>query len=210
MNRATARKAFSSYIEAPAVGLLTRLGLSPNSLTLIGLLIAVASASLLSVGLLAAGGAALLVSGVFDLFDGAVARATGRATRLGALLDSLVDRVSEAAVLLGLLLFFLGNASTSGAVLVYAALVGSVMVSYVRARAEGLGVDCTRGVMTRPERVAVLGVGLIAGQWWAPLVQVALGVIAALTAVTTVQRVLYVRRALAEETSPESAPAEAE
>jgi CDP-diacylglycerol--glycerol-3-phosphate 3-phosphatidyltransferase len=176
---------------------MTQMGLSPNAVTLLGLLGAGASAILLGSGLLAAGGAVLLLTSVFDLFDGALARATGRASKFGALLDSTVDRASEAVVLLGLLVHFLGEASEPGAILVYIALAGSVLVSYVRARAGSLGIDCRVGVFTRPERVVALGTGLVIGQWWAPAVLVVLTAIGALTTVTTVQRVLHVRRELA-------------
>ena len=200
MGRAIARKFVSTYLQGPAATLLTRLDVSPNAITLSGLLVAGAGAYLLSVGQLALGGAVLLLSGAFDLLDGAVARATGRVTRFGALLDSVVDRVSEAAILLGLLVFYLGRplsfGSDLGAALVFIALAGSVMVSYIRARAEGLGVECNMGVMTRPERVVTLGVGLVIGQWWLPAVSVALGAIAALTMVTSLQRVVHVRRVL--------------
>jgi len=206
MNRATGRKLLSSYFEAPATRLLTRLGLSPNAITLIGLLGAVATAVLLSLGYLAAGGVTLLLSGMLDVLDGAVARATGKASPSGALLDSVVDRVSEAVVLLGMLVFYLDDdsafnsvfTSELGLVLVFVALAGSVMVSYVRARAEGLGVDCSVGIMTRPERVAVLAIGLVFSEWWLPAATLALGLIAALAVVTSLQRVLYVRRALAQ------------
>ena len=196
MNRANARKLLSSYLEAPTVRLSVKIGLSPNAVTLFGLVIAGASAYLASTGYLLASGVTLLASGAFDLVDGALARATGRVTKFGALLDSVVDRVSEAIVLLGILIYYLDGASTLGAVLVYVALAGSIMVSYVRSRAEGLGIDCKVGVMTRPERVAVLGIALMVGQWWEVALTVALGAIAVLTSVTTAQRVLHVRREL--------------
>ena len=178
------------------VRLLARLGLSPNAVTLLGLLASGASAYLLSVGHLWPGGVVLLASGVFDLFDGALARETGRASRFGALLDSVVDRVSETVVLLGLLIFYIDRSSTEGTVLVYLALAGSIMVSYLRARAEGLGIECEVGIMTRPERVAVLGAGLIVGQWWLTGVLVALGVIAGLTLLTSAQRLIQTWSAL--------------
>lgn len=196
MNRANARKLLSSYLEAPTVRLSVKIGLSPNAVTLFGLVIAGASAYLASTGYLLASGVTLLASGAFDLVDGALARATGRVTKFGALLDSVVDRVSEAIVLLGILIYYLDGSSTLGAVLVYVALAGSIMVSYVRSRAEGLGIDCKVGVMTRPERVAVLGIALMVGQWWEVALTVALGAIAVLTSVTTAQRVLHVRREL--------------
>lgn len=202
MNRVAARRLLSAYFERPGVSLLVRLGVSPNAVTLSGLAIAAASAVLVGAGSLAAGGAVLLASGLLDLFDGALARATGRASSFGALLDSVVDRVSESAVLLGLLVYYLQRPNeidaTIGAVLVFVVVVASVLVSYVRARAEGLGIDCNIGVLTRPERVGVLVVGLVAGQWWLPATSAALAVIALLASVTVVQRVLHVRGELAE------------
>lgn len=191
MNRATARRVLTSYLEQPVTGLLARLGVSPNGLTLLGLVVAGASAYLLSVGLLWAGGIVLLASGVFDLFDGALARATGRASRFGALLDSVVDRVSEMVVLLGLLILYIQSSSAEGLVLVYLALAGSVLVSYLRARAEGLGIECRVGIMTRPERVVALGIGLVLGHWWPVAVLVVLAAVAGLAFFTSVQRLFH-------------------
>lgn len=191
MNRATARRVLTSYLEQPVTGLLARLGVSPNGLTLLGLVVAGASAYLLSVGLLWAGGIVLLASGVFDLFDGALARATGRASRFGALLDSVVDRVSEMVVLLGLLILYIQSSSAEGLVLVYLALAGSVLVSYLRARAEGLGIECRVGIMTRPERVVALGIGLVLGHWWPVALLVVLAAVAGLAFFTSVQRLFH-------------------
>ena len=196
MNRADARRVLSSYLEQPVAGALAKMGLTPNIVTLLGLAVAGASAYLISIGSLWAGGIVLLASGVFDLFDGALARFTGRTSKFGALLDSVVDRVSEAVILLGLLVFYIQLSSTEGLVLVYLALAGSIMVSYLRARAEGLGIECTVGVMTRPERVVTLGIGLIAGHWWPTVVLIVLGVIAGLTFLTTVQRLIHAWRSL--------------
>ena len=173
---------------------LVKLGFSPSGLTVIGVLIACVAAALIAQGMLAVGGVVMLFAGIFDMFDGAVARMTDRATKFGAFFDSVMDRVSEAIVLLGLLWFYLDDGEQLGAVLVYVAIVGSTMVSYARARAEGLGIECKGGLMQRPERVASLGVGIIVGQWWEPAVLIVLGVIAALTVVTTVQRVVETAR----------------
>ena len=175
-----------------------KLGFSPSGLTVIGVLVACVAAALIARGMLAAGGVVVLVAGVFDLFDGAVARMTNRATKFGALFDSVMDRVSEAVVLLGLLWFYLEDGEQLGAVLVYVSIVGSTMVSYVRARAEGLGIECKGGLMQRPERVASLGIGIIVGQWWEPAVLIVLGLIAVLTVVTTVQRVVEAARGAGE------------
>ena len=196
MNRAAARRVLSSYVEIPVAAFLARLGFSPNAVTLAGLLVAGGAAYLLSTGQLWAGGIVLLASGVFDLFDGALARATGRESKFGALLDSVTDRVSEVVVLLGLLVFYLNRSSTEGVVLVYVALAGSIMVSYLRARSEGLGIECRVGIMTRPERVAALGVGVIVGYWWVTAVLIVLGTIAALTIFTSVQRLFHASRNL--------------
>lgn len=177
---------------------LIKLRLSPNVLTLSGMLFASVSAVLLGLGYLAAGGVVVLGGSVFDTFDGAVARGTGRESAFGALLDSTVDRVSESIVLLGLLVFYVSRAAEWQSVLVLVALAGSYMVSYVRARAEGLGMDCEIGIMQRPQRVFLLGAGLIVGQWWLPAVWLVLTVVSALSVVTALHRVLYARRALSE------------
>ncbi|MYB48614.1 MAG: CDP-alcohol phosphatidyltransferase family protein [Dehalococcoidia bacterium] len=177
---------------------LVKLGFSPSGLTVIGVLIACVAAALISQGMLTIGGIVMLIAGVFDMFDGAVARMTDRATKFGAFFDSVMDRVSEAVVLLGLLWFYLDDGEQLGAVLVYVAIVGSTMVSYARARAEGLSIECKGGLMQRPERVASLGVGITVGQWWEPAVLIVLGVIAALTVVTTVQRVVETARGAGE------------
>ncbi len=168
------------------------LGFTPNGLTFVGLLITGVSAGLVAIGQLAAGGAVLLFAGAFDMFDGAVARLTGKESNFGALLDSVIDRVSEAVVLLGLLVYVLDKESSVGAILVYLSLAGSIIVSYVRARAEGLGIECKVGLLQRPERVVMLGVGLIAAQWWEPAILAVLSVIAALSIFTTVQRMMAV------------------
>ena len=196
MSRTALRTLLSSHLELPVARFLGAIGLTPNVLTLSGLLVAGASAFLISIGYFWAGGIVLLASGVFDMFDGALARATGRASSFGALLDSTVDRVSEAVVLLGLLVFYVRDDSAEWTILVYLTLAGSIMVSYVRARAEGLGIECNVGVMTRPERVVLLGFGLIIGQWWPATVLVVLGLIAGLTTLTTIQRVIHSWRSL--------------
>ncbi len=191
------RSLLSPIVDAIA-RVFVKLGFSPSGLTVIGVLLAGVAAGLISQGMLAAGGIMVLIAGVFDMFDGAVARMTDRATKFGAFFDSVMDRVSEAIVLLGLLWFYIEDGEQLGAVLVYVAIAGSTMVSYARARAEGLGIECKGGLMQRPERVASLGIGIIVGQWWEPAVLIVLGVIAVLTVVTTVQRVVETARGAGE------------
>jgi phosphatidylglycerophosphate synthase len=194
----TARRLFSTYLEAPVASTLIKLRLSPNVLTLSGILFASIAAVLLGLGSLAVGGVVVLAASVFDTFDGAVARATGKESAFGALLDSTVDRVAESIILLGLLVFYVDRGSEWQSALVLVTLAGSYLVSYVRARAEGLGVECEVGIMQRPQRVALLGGGLIVGQWWLPAVWIVLAVVGALAAVTVLQRVFHARNALEE------------
>ena len=196
MNLESARSFITRYFESPVASALSRIGVGPNAVTLLGLAIACASGYLIATGNLWAGGVVLLASGVFDMLDGALARITGQATRFGALLDSVVDRLCEAVVLLGLLVHYNRSGPEWGGALVFAALVGSLMVSYLRARSEGLGIECKVGIMQRPERVVTLGVALIAGHWWPAVTLAALGVIAALTLFTMCQRLAHSWRTL--------------
>jgi len=132
--------------------------MSPNALSLVGFLLSLLAASQVALGHLLWGGLLVLLAGFVDLLDGAVARLGGKATPFGAVLDSALDRLSEAAVLLGLVVHFGGS---SMVYLIYAVLVGSFLVSYIRARGEGLGLVMETGLFTRGERVVVLALGLV-------------------------------------------------
>ena len=169
------------------------MGFSPNALTTIGLGLNVGAGAVIATGSYSAGAIAFLVSSAFDAFDGAVARATGRATRFGAFFDSLADRYAESAILLGLAWSLLVRAELALLAATAAALIGSLMVSYARARAEGLGVDCEVGLLQRTERILLLSVGLLfADLLLAPVIYL----LAVATNVTVVQRILHVRKAL--------------
>ena len=177
----------------PIVRVLVAAGITPNMLTVAGFLGNVGAAWLVASGELVLGGVLVLVFSAMDLLDGAVARATGKASPFGAMFDSVLDRLSEAAVLGGILLYELELENHEEAVLAFWAVVGSLMVSYVRARVEGLGIMTMRsGLFTRPERVVVTGVALLFG-WLRP----ALWLLAVVTLVTTAQRVYVARRLLA-------------
>lgn len=165
--------------------------ISPNVLTLIGLVLSVVTAGVIAGGHPLAGGCLVLVAGLFDMFDGALARVKGIPSVFGAFFDSCLDRVSEGVILLGVLLYLQREGYTMGPALVFAAAFGSLMISYARARAEGLGLECKVGLLARPERVVLLAVGLILHQW---LLLPALILMATLTTLTTVQRIVYVRR----------------
>jgi CDP-diacylglycerol--glycerol-3-phosphate 3-phosphatidyltransferase len=163
--------------------------MAPNTLTLLGFLFNIIVAWVLAQGHLFLGGFLVIICSAFDLLDGALARVTGRVTAFGAILDSTLDRFSEAALLFGLSVFYLVQYRIPEVLLIYVVLVGSLAVSYVRARAEGLGLECEVGLLARPERVIILALGLIFNQ-----VLIALWILAVLTHVTVGQRLLHLWR----------------
>jgi CDP-diacylglycerol--glycerol-3-phosphate 3-phosphatidyltransferase len=187
----TARKALGRYFTDPAIWLLKKTPLTPNALTWMGLLIAIGAGVLTGTAHLFAAGWVVAFSGVFDLLDGALARATNRTTRFGAVLDSTLDRVAEAFVSLGLLIYYLNQNSLIGLIIVGVGMIGGQVVSYIRARAEGMGLKCEVGVFTRPERVVILSLGLLLAVF-NPLLLIALGLIALLSWITAGQRLFRV------------------
>ena len=173
-------------VTDPVVGVLARLGVSPNHLTVLGFLGNVGAAALAARGEFLPAGLVMLVASALDLLDGALARATGRASSFGAVFDATLDRLSEAAVLGGLAFYYAGRGEREEIVLCFAALAGSLLVSYVRAHALARGLELREGLFTRPERVLLLGGGLIISQ-----VRIALWILAVLANATAIQR-LYV------------------
>ena len=149
------------WLTDPAVNVLSRLGVTPNMLTLFGFAGNVGAAVLAANGRFLEAGVVMLAFSALDFLDGSLARATGRATPFGSVLDSTMDRLSEAAVLFGLLWYFSGLNAREEELLIFAAVVASIMVSYLRARAEIIGVKLREGIFTRTERVLLLGGGLI-------------------------------------------------
>jgi len=194
--RDSVRRKLSVYFEAPAVKLLTKVGVSPNALTFLGVLTASIVAYLLSEGYFLLGSVSLLTSALFDQMDGALARATDRVTKFGGFFDSVVDRISEFIVFFGLLLFYLEGSDVIQSALIFVASGTSMVVSYIRARAGGFRVDCAVGVLTRTERMVILIVVFAVGEWWISAITVGLTLIASLSMITLVQRVLHVQRAL--------------
>lgn len=194
MNLSEVRHVAAECSTGRLASLLVKAGVTANALTLTGLAVSVVAAVVIAREYLLLGGVLVLVSGVFDLLDGPVARARGKTTKFGAVLDSTCDRLGEAAVLLGLLVLYLRQDYFWEPLLIYTTFVGSVLVSYIRARAEGLGLKCEVGVFTRPERVIVLALGLIAAHWADKAVLVTLGILTALTLVTVMQRIVHTYR----------------
>ncbi len=171
----------------PIVAVINRTGLTPNMLTFIGLLLNAGVAVVLARGEIALGGWLLLLATSFDALDGSLARLTGRQSRFGAFFDSTLDRYSEAVIYGGLLFYYMDQGARAEMLLVYAAIIGSIMVSYARARAEGLGLECKVGLATRLERILIIAVGLILQR-----VTLALWLVAIFANLTAVQRIVHV------------------
>ncbi len=190
------REAILQYVELPGARFLRALKLTPNAVTLIGFGFTVVAAYLVGSGWLLAGGIVFLLGSGLDLMDGALARLTGKVSPFGALLDSVFDRLGEAALFVGLAFYALRAGFDDSYLLVFIivlflALIFSQGVSYLRARGEGLGVFSKAGLMTRTERVILLGIGLLIGQiFWVLLL------IAAVSCFTLFQRMFTIRREL--------------
>ncbi|HEY8739940.1 MAG TPA: CDP-alcohol phosphatidyltransferase family protein [Candidatus Dormibacteraeota bacterium] len=177
-----------------AAARLRSLPVTPNQLTVTGLLVTVLAATLVALDHPFAGGAVLLFAGVFDIFDGALARASNRSYAYGAFLDSTTDRFSEAAVMVGLVVYFQRHHVFLGPVLVVLATAGSLLVSYVRARAQGLGFTCDGGLLARPERVLLTVAGLLLTPFNTAILLVILLLLAVFSNLTAMQRMWIVWR----------------
>jgi CDP-diacylglycerol--glycerol-3-phosphate 3-phosphatidyltransferase len=181
------RKIVSCYLTQPAVRILARTSITPNAITWFGFLLAVGAVAFIVTGHLFAAGLMVLLAGFFDILDGALARHRRQTTHFGAVLDSTLDRLSEAVLLLSILWLYAVDQSIIPMLLVGVALVGSFLVSYVRARAEALGLECQVGLFTRAERVIVVALGLLLSQF-----AYALAIIAVFSFITVSQRLVYV------------------
>jgi CDP-diacylglycerol--glycerol-3-phosphate 3-phosphatidyltransferase len=184
---------------------LARTGITPNGLTVMGLVLNVVAGAVLASGSLVLGGVLVLIAGAFDMFDGALARVKNQKTEFGGFFDSTMDRYSEAAVFFGLQIAFLrtpdaGWLAYTGVALCYLVMIGSIMISYARARAEGMvpRVNCEVGLLQRPERIILLGAGLLLTAVDSRALIVILVVLAVLTQVTVLQRIAHVRRVTSE------------
>lgn len=181
--RGMARRAAQIFVKTP---------ITPNMLTLFGFVLNAIVAALVASGHLLAGGVMIIVAGLFDMLDGALAKITERVSDFGAFLDSVVDRYSEAAILLGLLLYYYllpGGGQLTEILLVYTVLFGSMMISYARARAGALKISNEVGLMARPERILLLAIGLIFHTF---LLLPVLWVLAIGTQITAIQRIVHV------------------
>jgi len=200
------------HLVALLIRPLARLGVTPNTLTVIGLLISILTAVVIAQGYLVAGGLLVLFAGFFDMFDGAMARVLNTATTFGAFFDSTLDRYSESIILFGMLVYALQRPDLHDIfwpfaheqlwmiAVIFIAVVGSLMVSYTKARAEGLGLECKTGLLARPERVVLLAIGLLSGtSIWA------LALLAIFSQLTAIERVVYVWRITSHAAQPSKA-----
>ena len=189
----------------PLARAMARIGLTANMLTVLGFGIAIVAAFMAGLQWWLAAGLVSVFGAAFDLFDGAVARVTGSASKFGAFLDSTFDRWGEGLLYTGIAAGCMAAGDTATALLAVLTLNSAVMVTYTRARAEGLGLRGDVGIAPRPERVVILGAGLVlcglAGGVRAaiPWLQIALGILLVLTTITVFQRIVHVRRQAAEQ-----------
>jgi CDP-diacylglycerol--glycerol-3-phosphate 3-phosphatidyltransferase len=184
-------------VLAPVVRLAMAMHLTPNAITVIGFLVVVAAALLIGTGSLLAGAAVLTAGSLLDAVDGALARATGGSSAFGSFLDSTLDRAAEAVLFGAVAAYYLLSAADPAApvLLALVALAGSFMVSYTRARAEGIGLTASVGLAPRLERLVLIVVGIgLAGIGFEIGLLAALGIIAILSVATTIQRIWHVHQ----------------
>lgn len=181
------RARFKGVLE-PIAGFLNKLGLKPNTVTLLGLFGTIIGSIFLAAGQITIGGLIILVMAPIDALDGTMARLRGESTQFGAFVDSVTDRYSELAIFGGLLIYFVQSQNMIGIILTYLAAAGSVLVSYIRARAQSVGYETKIGIFSRVERFLVLIPCLIFN---IPLIGV--GIIAVFANFTALQRILHVR-----------------
>ncbi len=174
----------------PLVSLLSTMRVRPDTLTFLGWGLSIFSAVLFGMGYIKSAGAVMLLAGLFDALDGAVARRTGLISSFGAFLDSTLDRLSESAIFVGIIFFYASAARPYEALLAGTAMTFSLLTSYTRARSEGLGVKCEVGILERAGRVVILSVLSLLG-----FVTAGVGLVAVGALVTTIQRMLHVHRA---------------
>jgi CDP-diacylglycerol--glycerol-3-phosphate 3-phosphatidyltransferase len=182
------RATFKGFLDAVG-GFFNKIGLHPNTMTIIGLLGTLGGAVLLGFGHFTIGGLVILISGIFDALDGTMARLRNEPTRFGAFVDSVSDRYSDLGILAGLMAWFIQQEDWLTCGLIYLAALGTVMVSYVKARAESLGYTAKVGMLTRVERFLVIVPGLVFN-----IPKISIWIIAIFANFTAFQRIWYVRK----------------
>lgn len=181
---------FGHFLDKPLAPLAKRIPFDPNVITIVGLLVTAVAAVVIPANLVA-GGFMILAGGAFDMLDGLIARTNGKRTQFGAFLDSTLDRYADSMLFIGVSWYFYKSGNSVGEFLSVGGLVGSLVISYARARAEGLGIDCKVGILERPERVILLAFGCISGLLFPVIILIFL-----LSHFTVIQRIVHVRKQL--------------
>lgn len=179
---------FGHFLDKPLFPLAKKVKINPNFITITGFLITTVAAITIPYNLIL-GGILILIGGLFDMSDGIIARANGRTTDYGAFLDSVLDRYSDSFLLLGFWWYFFETGSIPGMLLSAGTLIGTLLISYTKARAEGLGRDCHTGLMERPERIIFMIFGAFTG-----LMLPVMWILFILTHVTVIQRIFHVKK----------------
>jgi CDP-diacylglycerol--glycerol-3-phosphate 3-phosphatidyltransferase len=186
-----ARRTLGKYFADPVVTVLEKTHITPNALTVIGMLITFVAAALVALKHPFAAGWVVLFAGLFDMLDGALARRTNKVSKFGGVLDSTLDRVSEASVLIGIAVFYANRQSVWGVAVAGITLIGSQLPSYIRSKAENLNINGEIGLFTRPERVIILALGLLLAGI-TNILLIALIIIAVLSFFTAGQRLVHI------------------
>ena len=186
-----ARRTLGKYFADPVVTVLEKTHITPNALTVIGMLITFVAAALVALKHPFAAGWVVLFAGLFDMLDGALARRTNKVSKFGGVLDSTLDRISEASVLIGIAVFYANRQSVWGVAVAGITLIGSQLPSYIRSKAENLNINGKIGLFTRPERVIILALGLLLAGITNVLL-IALIIIAVLSFLTAGQRLVHI------------------
>jgi phosphatidylglycerophosphate synthase len=181
---------FGHFLDRPLYSLAKTFNIDPNSITIAGFIITVIAAFTLVQNLFF-GGLLIILSGLFDTLDGVFARVNKRTTNFGAFLDSVLDRYSDAALFFGFAWYFLQNDSLTGVAVTIGTMIGALIISYTRARAEALGKDCQVGLMERAERIVLMSFGALTG-----LILPVMWIMLILTHITVIQRILFVKKQL--------------
>jgi phosphatidylglycerophosphate synthase len=176
------------FLDVPLSFIAKRIPFSPNTLTVTGFVITVIAAFVIPYNI-RLGGIFIMIGGIFDMLDGMVARTSGKTTKFGAFLDSVLDRYSDAFLFLSIAWYLAAHGDHAGSFLSLGTLVGAFIISYARARSEGLGESCHTGILERPERIILLIFATLTG-WLVPVLWVML----VLTHITVLQRVYHVWR----------------
>lgn len=174
------------FLDKPLAPIAKRISVSPNIFTVVGFLITIVAAISIPFNLMA-GGLLIILGGFFDMFDGIVARTNKKITKFGAFIDSTLDRYSDSFILIAVAWYFFDKDYLVGVIFTTGSLVGALLISYVKARAEGLGIECNVGLIERLERVVLLSFGCITG-WIFPVIVI----LFFFSHTTVIQRILHV------------------